>query len=70
MTHYTLNAPVTYTDKDGKEQTRFTRVGAIFENKRKDSGEAFLSIKLDFPVGVTELVAFLPKDKDDQNVTE
>ena len=60
MTSYTLTVPVKFT-KDGKEQTTFRRVGAIFENTKTDTGETFLSIKLDFPVGVTELVAFQPK---------
>ena len=70
MTRYTLHVPVTFT-KDGKDQTRYNRVGAVFENQRKDTGETVLSIKLDFPVGATELVAFLPKAKDDEDpVTE
>ena len=60
MTSYTLTVPVKFT-KDGKEQTTFHRVGAVFENTKNDTGEIFLTIKLDFPVGVTELVAFLPK---------
>ena len=40
--------------------------GAVFENTRSDTGETFLSINLDFPVAVTELVAFLfsPRDGD------
>lgn len=33
--------------------------GAIFENARRDTGEAILWVKLDFPGAVTELVAFL-----------
>ena len=60
MTSYTLTVPVKFT-KDGKEQTTFRRVGAVFENTKTDTGEIFLTIKLDFPVGVTELVAFQPK---------
>ena len=35
---YTLTVPVTY-QKDGKDQTSFRRVGAVFENTRNDSGE-------------------------------
>lgn len=67
---YTLTVPVTF-QKDGKEQTSFRRVGAVFENTRNEGGEPFLSIKLDFPVAVTELVAFPPKkDGEDDNVTE
>jgi hypothetical protein len=64
MTHkyYSVNVPV--EGKDGK--TRFRRVGAAFPNK--DGAKSFMSIKLDFPVGATELVLFEPKehDEDDQ----
>lgn len=60
MTSYTLTVPVKFT-KDGKEQTTFRRIGAVFENTKNDTGEIFLSIKLDFPVAVTELVAFQSK---------
>ena len=62
---YNLCAPVTFKDNTGKDTTRFTKVGAVFENTRSETGEIFLSIKLDFPVGCTELVAFLPKDKEE-----
>ena len=55
---FTLTVPVTFK-KDGKDQTSFRRVGAVFENTR-ENGETVLSIKLDFPVAVTELVAFPP----------
>jgi len=66
---FTLTVPVTFR-KDGKDQTSFRRVGAVFENTR-ENGETVLSIKLDFPVAVTELVAFPPKaDGDDGQVTE
>ena len=66
---FTLTVPVTFK-KDGKDQTSFRRVGAVFENTR-DNGEVFLSIKLDFPVGVTELVAFPPKsDGEDEQVVD
>lgn len=54
--HYTLTVPV--EAKDGK--TYFRRVGAMFPSK-EDSKTAF-QIKLDFPVGATEIVAFAPKD--------
>ncbi len=63
MTHYTLTVPVKF-EKDGKEQTSYRRVGTVFENNRRDNGETILSIKLDFPVAVTELVAFLPSSKE------
>ena len=65
MTRYTLNVPVEYTTRDGGKKTTYRRVGAVFENARKDTGETFLSIKLDFPVGATELVAFQPRPRDD-----
>ena len=63
MTNYVLIVPVTFT-KDGQEKTTYRRVGAVFENKRTETGEAFLSIKLDFPVAVTELVAFQPRERE------
>ena len=67
MTRYTLNVPHTYT-KDGKEITKYTQVGSVFENTRQDgSGEKILSIKLNFPVGATELVAFTPRANEDDN---
>lgn len=70
MTNYILTVPVTFT-KDGKEQTSYRRAGAVFENTKKGSDETFLSIKLDYPVGVTELVAFIPKPKgNEEGVTE
>ena len=59
MTHYTLTVPVKYDD-NGTEKTTYRRVGAVFENTKRDTGETFLTLKLDFPVGVTELVAFQP----------
>ena len=61
MTNYVLTVPVTF-NKDGIEKTTYRRVGAVFENTKTDTGETFLSIKLDFPVAVTELVAFQTKD--------
>ena len=63
MTTYTLNVPYEFT-KNGRTERRYRRVGAVFENIRRDTGETFLSIKLDFPVAVTELVAFLPSPRD------
>lgn len=62
MTHYTLYVPVAFKD-NGADKTSFRRVGALFQNARRDTGEVFYSIKLDFPVGATELVAFPPKAK-------
>ena len=44
--------------QDGRTERRYRRVGAVFENTSRDTGETFLSIKLDFLVAVTELVAF------------
>jgi hypothetical protein len=51
--------------RNGKTETRFRRVGAIFENARRETGEITFSVKLDFPVAVTELVAFPPRPDDD-----
>ncbi|WP_298571918.1 hypothetical protein [uncultured Aliiroseovarius sp.] len=69
MAHYTLNVPVKYDD-NGTEKTSFRRVGAVFENQRRDKDETVLSIKLDFPVGATELVAFPAKAADENDGTE
>ena len=63
MTTYTLTVPYEFT-RGGETQRRFRRVGAVFENTRRETGETFLSIKLDFPVAVTELVAFPPSSRD------
>ena len=62
MARYNLTAPVTYV-QNGEQKTRYTRVGTIFENTRED-GSTCLSVKLDFPVGATEMVAFEPRAKD------
>lgn len=62
---YILTAPVTFT-QNGQERTKYTTVGSVFENTR-ENGEKVLSIKLDFPVGATELVAFEPKSKDEKD---
>lgn len=63
MTNFVLTVPVTFT-KDGQEKTTYRRVGAVFENTKRDTGETYLSIKLDFPIAVTELVAFQPKSRE------
>ena len=60
-TRYILTVPVAF-ETNGASQTAYRRVGAVFENAKKDTGETFLSIRLDFPVAVTELVAFQLKD--------
>jgi hypothetical protein len=65
MAHYPLTVPVKYDD-NGTEKTRYQRVGVLFENTRQNSDEKIFSIKLDFPVGATELVAFEPKPKDNE----
>ncbi len=67
MTRYTLTVPVEYTTRDGETRTTYRRVGAVFENARRETGETFLSIKLDFPVGATELVAFPPRPRDEED---
>ena len=63
MTHYVLTVPV--EGRDGT--TRYHRVGVIFENTKRDTGEKILSVKMDFPVGATELVGFLPKSDEAEN---
>lgn len=69
MAHYIITVPVAYTD-NGTQKTKYHRVGIAFENTKRDTGETFLSLKLDFPVGATELVAFRPKDARDETVIE
>lgn len=59
---YVLTVPRKFKSGD-EEKTSYTRVGMIFVNTKRDSDEEFLSVKLDFPVGATELVAFVPNDK-------
>ena len=61
MTHYTITAPV----KGKDDKTRYPRVGVLFENHNRETGEIYFTLKLDFPVGVTELVAFPPKNRDE-----
>ena len=59
MNHYTLHVPV-----DGKDNVkRYPRVGVMFENTNRETGEVYFNIRLDFPVGATELLAFPPKDE-------
>ncbi|MGR3433263.1 MAG: hypothetical protein ACU0CO_00010 [Shimia sp.] len=68
MARYNLTAPVTYV-QNGSSTTRYTRVGTIFENTRED-GSKCLSVKLDFPMGATELVAFEPRARDTGDAAE
>ena len=66
MTHYTLHVPV-----EGKDNIkRYPRVGVLFRNHSQDTGEEYFTIKLDFPVGATELLAFAPKERDAQAADE
>ena len=48
MNRYILTVPYEF-QRNGKTETRFRRVGAIFENARRETGEVFLSVKLDSP---------------------
>lgn len=64
--HYVATVPVKFTDNDGQERTRFQRVGAMFRNARGADGSEFFSLKLDFPVAVSELVMFPPSSKEPQ----
>jgi len=63
-TYYTVTAPV--EGRDGK--TRFRRVGVMFQ--QKDGAKSAFNIKLDFPIGATELVLFAPSDDGEGDVTE
>ena len=65
MTHYTITAPVTGKD----DKTRYPRVGVLFENHNRETGEVYFTIKLDFPIGVTELVAFPPRPRDENDAS-
>ena len=69
MTRYILTVPYEF-QRNGRTETRFRRVGAVFENARRETGEVFLSVKLDFPVAVTELVAFPPRPEDDADTDD
>ena len=57
MKPHTVTIPV--TDASGRK--RFPRVGAMFENHTAETGEVFYTVKLDFPVGATELLVFPPR---------
>jgi hypothetical protein len=59
MTHFILTVPVTFRT-NGETRTRYPRVGALFQNFRRETGEVYFTVKLDFPVGTTELLAFAP----------
>lgn len=59
MSHFTLHVPV--AGRDGIK--RFPRVGAMFEDRNRETGEVFYTLKLDFPVGATELLAFAPRPR-------
>ena len=60
--HYTLHVPV-----EGKDNIkRYPRVGVMFENRNQETGEVYHTIRLDFPVGVTELLAFPPREREAQ----
>ena len=61
--HYSLHVPVEGTDN----KKRYPRVGVMFENVKESTGEPYFTIKLDFPVAVTELLAFTPKSNDDNS---
>ena len=57
MAHYNVVVPV--EGDDGK--TRYRRVGVMFENVSQETSETFYKLRLDFPVGVRELLAFPPR---------
>ena len=68
---FNVTVATKFTNNEGTEKTRFTRVGVAFENTSQD-GSKTLNVKLDFPVAVTEFVLFeyKAKDSDDDNVTD
>lgn len=53
-----------YTKSDGEKRTRYTTVGSAFFNTTQ-SGMEVINVVLDFPVGVTDLAIFPPKEKDE-----
>ena len=57
MKPHIVTIPV--TDDAGRK--RFPRVGAMFENRNRETGEVFYTIRLDYPVAVTELLVFPPR---------
>lgn len=56
MAHYNVVVPF----KVG-EKTHYTRVGALFENVNRETGETFYKLRLDFAVAEKELLAFPPR---------
>ena len=60
--HYSLHIPVEGTDN----KKRYPRVGVMFENVKESTGETYFTLRLDYPVAVTELLAFTPKFSDGQ----
>ena len=64
--HYVATVPVKFTDNDGQERARFQRVGAMIRSTRNGDGSEFFSLKLDFPVSVSELVMFPPSSREPQ----
>ena len=61
MSRYVLKVPVSY-EQNGTKHTRYRAVGVVFENYSRETGEPYLTVRLDFPVGATELVAFPPNE--------
>ena len=57
MKPHTVTIPV--TDSTGRK--RFPRVGAMFGNRNRETGEVFYTIRLDYPVAVTDLLVFPPR---------
>ena len=57
MRHFNVVVPVEGADR----KTRYRRVGALFENAQRETGEIYYTIQLDFAVGVTKLLAFPPR---------
>ncbi len=61
MAYYYVVVPVTRG-----ERTFYSRVGALFENRNKETGETYYTVQLDYPVGATKLLAFPPRAREDE----
>ena len=60
MSRYTIVVPVA-----AGEKTHYRRVGALFENVNRETGETWFRIDMDFPVAATEMLAFPPRPRGD-----
>lgn len=56
MAHYNVVVPHEVSGK-----THYTKVGALFENVSRETGETYYKLVLDFAVAEKELLAFPPR---------